>query len=97
MQSLLNGRSRYLEVQEDMSFKGPIDKFIPDNLKQSLITLADLHKNDTIFFIADNEKRATELAGQIRMKLGKRLELIDNDVFQFCWIIDFPMFELDRT
>ena len=86
----------YLEVQEDMSFKGPIDKFIPDNLKQSLITLADLHKNDTIFFIADNEKRATELAGQIRMKLGKRLELIDNDVFQFCWIIDFPMFELEH-
>ena len=86
----------YLEVQEDMSFKGPIDKFIPDNLKQSLITLADLHKNDTIFFIADNEKRATELAGQIRMELGKRLELIDNDVFQFCWIIDFPMFELDE-
>ena len=86
----------YLDVQEDMSFKGPIDKFIPDNLKQSLITLADLHKNDTIFFIADNEKRATELAGQIRMKLGKRLELIDNDVFQFCWIIDFPMFELDE-
>lgn len=86
----------YLEVQEDMSFKGPIDKFIPDNLKQSLITLADLHKNDTIFFIADNEKRATKLAGQIRMELGKRLELIDNNVFQFCWIIDFPMFELDE-
>ena len=86
----------YLEVQEDMSFKGPIDKFIPDNLKQSMITLADLHKNDTIFFIADNEKRATELAGQIRMELGKRLELIDNNVFQFCWIIDFPMFELDE-
>ena len=86
----------YLEVQEDMSFKGPIDKFIPDNLKHSLITLDDIHKNDTIFFIADNEKRATELAGQIRMKLGKRLELIDNDVFQFCWIIDFPMFELDE-
>lgn len=86
----------YLEVQEDMSFKGPIDKFIPENLKQNLITLADLHKNDTIFFIADNEKRATELAGQIRMELGKRLELIDNNVFQFCWIIDFPMFELDE-
>lgn len=86
----------YLEVQEDMSFKGPIDKFIPENLKQNLITLADLHKNDTIFFIADNKKRATELAGQIRMELGKRLELIDNNVFQFCWIIDFPMFELDE-
>lgn len=86
----------YLEIQDDMSFKGPIDKFIPDDLKSTLIDLADLHKNDTIFFIADNEKRATELAGQIRMELGRRLDLIDNDVFQFCWIIDFPMFELDE-
>lgn len=86
----------YLEIQDDMSFKGPIDKFIPDNLKNTLIDLADLQKNDTIFFIADNEKRATELAGQIRMELGKRLNLIDNDIFQFCWIIDFPMFELDE-
>ena len=85
----------YLEVQEDMSFKGPIDKFIPDDLKKTLIELADLKQNDTIFFIADNEKRATELAGQIRTELGNRLNLIDKDVFQFCWIIDFPMFELD--
>ena len=85
----------YLEVQEDMSFKGPIDKFIPDDLKKKLIELADLKENDTIFFIADNEKRATELAGQIRTELGNRLNLIDENVFQFCWIIDFPMFELD--
>ena len=85
----------YLEVQEDMSFKGPIDKFIPDDLKKTLIELADLKQNDTIFFIADNEKRATELAGQIRTELGNRLNLIDEDIFQFCWIIDFPMFELD--
>ena len=85
----------YLEVQEDMSFKGPIDKFIPDDLKKTLIELADLKQNDTIFFIADNEKRATELAGQIRTEIGNRLNLIDENVFQFCWIIDFPMFELD--
>ena len=86
----------YLEVQEDLSFKGPIDKFIPDDLKKELLKLADLEKEDTIFFIADNEKRATELAGQIRTELGNRLNLIDEDVFQFCWIIDFPMFELDE-
>ena len=85
----------YLEVQEDLSYKGPIDKFIPEELKKELMDLAKLEKNDTIFFIADNEKRATELAGQIRTELGKRLDLIDEDVFQFCWIIDFPMFELD--
>ena len=86
----------YLEVQEDLSFKGPIDKFIPEDLKKTLLELADLEKEDTIFFIADNEARAAELAGQIRTELGKRLNLIDEDVFKFCWIIDFPMFELDE-
>lgn len=86
----------YLEVQDDLTFKGPIDKFIPDDLKKELLTLAELEKEDTIFFIADNEKRATELAGQIRSELGKRLELIDENTFAFAWIVDFPMFELDE-
>ncbi|MCI8759716.1 MAG: aspartate--tRNA ligase [Clostridia bacterium] len=86
----------YLEVQEDLSFKGPIDKFIPNDLKSELLTLAKLEKEDTIFFIADNNKRATELAGQIREELGKRLELIDYNVFSFAWIVDFPMFEEDE-
>ena len=86
----------YLEVQEDLSFKGPIDKFIPQELKKDLLELADLEKEDTIFFIADSKARATDLSGQIRTELGKRLNLIDENVFQFCWIIDFPMFELDE-
>ena len=86
----------YLEVQEDLSYKGPIDKFIPDNMKKELLQLANLDKGDTIFFIADSERRATELAGQIRTELGKRLNLIDNTLFQFCWITDFPMYELDE-
>ena len=86
----------YLEVQEDLSFKGPIDKFIPEDLKKTLLKLADLKKDDTIFFIADNEKRATELAGQIRTELANRLDLIDENVFAFAWIVDFPMFEVDE-
>ena len=86
----------YLEVQDDLSYKGPIDKFIPDELKKELMDLTDLNKGDTIFFIADNEKRATELAGQIRTELGKRLNLIDESLFKFCWIVDFPMYELDE-
>lgn len=85
----------YLEVLENLSFKGPIDKFIPEELKSTLIELAELQTGDTIFFIADNEKRATELSGQIRDELGKRLDLIDENLFAFAWIIDFPMFELD--
>lgn len=86
----------YLEVQEDLAFKGPIDKFIPEELKKELLKIADLKQDDTIFFIADNEKRATELAGQIRTELAKRLDLIDNSKFEFCWIVDFPMFEMDE-
>ena len=86
----------YLEVQEDLSYKGPIDKFIPEELKKELLKIAELKQDDTIFFIADNEKRATELAGQIRTELAKRLELIDNSKFEFCWIVDFPMFEIDE-
>ena len=86
----------YLEVQEDLAFKGPIDKFIPEELKKELLKIADLKQDDTIFFIADNEKRSTELAGQIRTELAKRLDLIDNSKFEFCWIVDFPMFEIDE-
>lgn len=87
----------YLEVQDDLTFKGPIDKFIPDDMKKELLKLADLSVNDTIFFIADNEAKAAELAGQIRTELGKRLDLIDETIFQFCWIVDFPMYELDES
>ena len=85
----------YLEVLEDLSFKGPIDKFIPDDMKKDLLNLADLKVNDTIFFIADQEHMANNLAGQIRTELGKRLNLIDESEYKFCWIVDFPMYELD--
>ena len=85
----------YLEVLEDLSFKGPIDKFIPDDMKKDLLKLADLKVNDTIFFIADQEHMANNLAGQIRTELGKRLNLIDESEYKFCWIVDFPMYELD--
>lgn len=86
----------YLEVQEDMSYKGPIDKFIPDELKDELRTLAALKENDTIFFIADKEMRAASFAGQIRNELGSRLGIINEKAYEFCFINDFPMFELDE-
>lgn len=86
----------YLEVQEDMSYKGPIDKFIPDDLKGELKDLADLKVDDTIFFIADKEMKAASFAGQIRTELGKRLGIINENAYEFCFINDFPMFELDE-
>ena len=94
-QSIGMGGLGYLEVQEDLSYKGPIDKFIPDDMKQELQEMAELEINDTIFFIADNETNANNYACQIRNELGKRLDLIDNNVFKFCWIVDFPMYLLD--
>ncbi len=85
----------YLEVAEDMSYKGPIDKFIPEDKKSELAELAGLAARDTIFFIADKEERAAYYAGQIRTELGQKLELIEKNAYRFCYINDFPMFELD--
>lgn len=86
----------YLEVGEDLSFKGPIDKFIPQELKGELIKLASLKSGDTIFFIADSPSHAPRLAGLIRTELGKRLSLTEEDAFRFCFVNDFPMYEQDE-
>ena len=86
----------YLEVQEDLSYKGPIDKFIPDELKGEMRALAGLEKEDTIFFIADKEERAAGFAGQIRTELGNRLDICEKNAYRFCFINDFPMFERDE-
>ncbi len=86
----------YLEVGEDMSYKGPIDKFIPQELKGEMAQIADLKPGDTIFFIADKESRAALLAGQIRTELGKRLDLCEKNAYRFCFVNDFPMYEYDQ-
>lgn len=85
----------YLEVMEDGSYKGPIDKFIPEELKPVFRELADLQAGDTIFFMADREARAAYYAGMIRTELGEKLDLLEKDAFRFCYINDFPMFERD--
>ena len=85
----------YLSIMEDMSFKGPIDKFLTEDDKKNLIEQANLKANSVIFFIADrNTKLAVKNAGLIRIYLGEKLELIDKNKFEFCIINDFPMFEL---
>ncbi len=93
--SLGMGGLGYLEVAEDLSYKGPIDKFIPGELKGELRELARLEPNDTIFFIADKEERACFYAGKIRNELGEKLELTEKNAFRFCYVNDFPMYELD--
>ena len=95
-QSIGMGGLGYLEVLEDLSYKGPIDKFIPDDMKEEMKNLAGLQAGDTIFFIADNEKLASLYAGQIRTELGERLDLIDKNAYRFCYINDFPMYEYEK-
>lgn len=86
----------YLEVLEDKSYKGPIDKFIPEDMKSEIAELAGLEVGDTIFFIADKEMRAANFAGQLRNELGARLDLIEKNAYRFCFVNDFPMYEYDE-
>lgn len=86
----------YLEVAEDLTYKGPIDKFIPEELKATLRELARLEAGDTIFFIADKEERACYYAGKIRNELGEKLGLTEQNAFRFCYVNDFPMYEIDQ-
>ena len=93
--SLGMGGLGYLEVAEDMSYKGPIDKIIPEEMKGELAEMAGLSAGDTIFFIADKEDKANYYAGHIRTELGEKLDLIEKNAYRFCYVNDFPMFELD--
>ena len=86
----------YLEVAEDLSYKGPIDKFIPEEYKVQLRELAGLVPGDTLFFIADKEEKANYYAGQLRIELGNKLDLCEKNAYRFCYVNDFPMFELDE-
>lgn len=95
-QSIGMGGLGYLEVAEDLSYKGPIDKFIPEDRKKEMADLAGLKPGDTIFFIADKEERANLYAGQIRNELGERLELTEKNAYRFCYVNDFPMFEYNH-
>lgn len=86
----------YLQIQDDMSYKGPIDKFIPEEMKGELAKLTDLQPGDTLFFISDREKRASLFAGQLRTEIASRLDLLEKDAYRFCFINDFPMYEYDE-
>ena len=86
----------YVTLMEDGSLKGPIDKFLTDEERNSLIKEFDMKTNSVMFFIANrNKKIAQKFAGLIRDELGRKCELIDKDRLELCIINDFPMFEFD--
>jgi len=82
----------YISVLEGMALKGPIVKFLSAEQQRDLIQQLSLKENDTLFFICDMPKLVNKLAGQIRMELGNRLDLIARDSFEFCFVTDFPMY-----
>ncbi len=86
----------WLRIQDDRTFQGPIAKFIPDNEREELIKRTNSKPGDCLFFIAETPRVVDLLSGEIRNELGKRLDLIDNNVFSFCWIVDFPMYQLNE-
>jgi aspartyl-tRNA synthetase len=95
-QSIGMGGLGYLEVKEELTYKGPIDKFIPDEIKSELSDKAGLVPGDVIFFIADTEDMASKYAGQIRTELAQRLEIYEKNAYRFCYVNDFPMYEIDE-
>ena len=87
----------YVKVRDDMTFDGPIDKFLKEGDREELIKRNNSNAGDVIYFIADTEKDAPKLAGQIRTEVANRLDLIDKSKFEMCFIVDFPMYEHDET
>ena len=83
----------YVKVEEDLTLSAGISKFIDDDTRAKL--LENAKGGDAIFFMADELKVVQKLAGLIRIELGKRLDLIEKNCYKFCWIVDFPMYELD--
>lgn len=83
----------YVTFGAGMEGKGPIAKFIPEAAQQELIKIASLEEGDAIFFACDKEADAAKLAGKAVTKIGTELGLIDESKFEFCWIVDFPMYE----
>ncbi|MBQ3055238.1 MAG: aspartate--tRNA ligase [Oscillospiraceae bacterium] len=81
----------------DGVFKGPIEKFLSDDQKKEIIELSGVKEGETLFFICDGKNVVDRYAGQIRTWLGENLGIIDQDSFEFCFVVDFPMYEIDES
>ena len=86
----------YISVKDDMTYKGPIDKFMTDEQKKEIAELAGLQPGDVLYFISDEPGQVEKYAGQIRTEVAERLDLIDKDRYEFCYIVDFPMYEINE-
>ncbi len=80
-------------VFEEGQAKGPIAKFLDESRLEQLKFLTNMKESDGVFFICNKAEEAAKFAGQVRKKIAEELDLIDQNAFEFCWIVDFPMYE----
>ncbi|MCQ2379447.1 MAG: aspartate--tRNA ligase [Victivallaceae bacterium] len=76
--------------------KSPIVKFLDPAVIQNIHDICKVEDGDAVFFLADKERAVQKVGGAVIPEMGRRLGLIDDNVFKFCWIVDFPMYELDE-
>lgn len=86
----------YIIFSEDGSAKGPIAKFLKEEELTQLKKIANLKNGDAVFFSCDKAEKAAKLAGKVRIKIGNELNLLEKNCFKFCWITDFPFYELNE-
>ncbi|MDR0818398.1 MAG: aspartate--tRNA ligase [Oscillospiraceae bacterium] len=83
-------------TRSDGTFKGPIEKFLSVEKQAELVETLNIKEGDTLFFVCDTVTAANKFAGQIRTQLGEKLELTDKERYEFCFIVDFPMYEVNE-
>jgi aspartyl-tRNA synthetase len=86
----------YIIVEEGNELRSPIVKFFKEEEIKEILERCQAKPGDTIFFSADKFEIACESLGHVRLSVAKRLDMIDPELFAFCWVIDFPMFEVDE-
>ena len=84
----------WIKYEDNGDVTGGISKFVTDSIRQKLESEFGMVKNSSVFFIADEFSMAQKISGLVRIELGKRLDLLEKNVYKFCWIVDFPMYEL---
>lgn len=89
----LGGNLGYIKVIENNTFKSSLDKFLTDEIREELINKLSLKEENVLFIIANEKDKCAKLAGQLRIKLGNELDLIDKNKYEFCIVNDFPFYE----
>jgi aspartyl-tRNA synthetase len=85
----------WVKLDDELNLSGSIAKFLTEDNKNALIKLTGAKSGYALFFVADEENEAARVAGLVRDELGHSLDILEKNVYKFCWIVDFPMYEID--